>query len=387
MKILHTSDWHLGQSFYTYDRTSEHLAMLDHIADIVRQETPDIFLLSGDVFHVSQPSAAVQSMLSNALMRIKDANPDMVIVMTAGNHDSSSKHDIFRTPWQRLGVYTFGAINSDDICSHIVEVPGKAFVIAVPYAHERNIPEGFWQSLLDEVSSRNQDNLPVVMMAHTTVVGCDYTGHESASQRTVGGIDAIGLDTLGCGYDYLALGHIHHPQTLNKGPRMVRYCGTPLPVSFDETYTHSVSIVEIDSHDAVPTLRKVEIVPTRDVVTLPTKGYASWEEALQLLKDFDSKNPAYIRLNVQTTDFLPANAYDEAMRSTIDKACRFCYIHVHNDRKDMATSRTMTIEEFRAEDPLDIMSRYANDINKEFNDDLKALFREVITQINEKKRL
>ena len=111
MKILHTSDWHLGHTLYNFDRTEEQTAMLAQIIDIVREEKPDAFLLSGDVYHTSQPSAAVQKMFTDAIVQIHEANPDMTIVITAGNHDSGTKHEIFKTPWQALKVFSVGNID------------------------------------------------------------------------------------------------------------------------------------------------------------------------------------------------------------------------------------------------------------------------------------
>ena len=90
MKILHTSDWHLGHTLYSFDRTEEHKAMLKQIIDIVSKHQPDVFLLCGDVYHTPQPSAAVQTLLSDALVDIHNAHPEMTIVMTAGNHDSGT---------------------------------------------------------------------------------------------------------------------------------------------------------------------------------------------------------------------------------------------------------------------------------------------------------
>ena len=87
MKILHTSDWHLGHILYNYDRTQEQLCMLEQMVNIVKEQKPDVFLLCGDVYHTPQPSAAVQTMLTNALLNIHKAQPEMVIVVTVGNHD------------------------------------------------------------------------------------------------------------------------------------------------------------------------------------------------------------------------------------------------------------------------------------------------------------
>lgn len=89
------------------------MVMLLQMVNIVREQKPDVFLLCGDVYHTPQPSAAVQTMFTNALVEIRDANPDMTIVITAGNHDSGTKHDIFRTPWKALKVVTIGCIDSN----------------------------------------------------------------------------------------------------------------------------------------------------------------------------------------------------------------------------------------------------------------------------------
>ena len=102
MKILHTSDWHLGHTIYNYDRTEEQAEMLRQIEEIVKAQKPDVFLLCGDVYHTSQPSNAVQTMFANSLVKIHEANPGMTIVITAGNHDSGTKHDIFARRGEHL---------------------------------------------------------------------------------------------------------------------------------------------------------------------------------------------------------------------------------------------------------------------------------------------
>ena len=157
------------------------MVMLLQMVQIVKEQKPDVFLLCGDVYHTPQPSSAVQTMLTNALLDIHKAHPEMVIVMTAGNHDSGSRHEIFQQPWRELNVYAIGQIERENVDEHIIDVPGKGYVIAVPYCTERNMPEGFFQQLTDLVNERNSEGLPVVMTAHTTVRGCDFTGHDHAT--------------------------------------------------------------------------------------------------------------------------------------------------------------------------------------------------------------
>ncbi len=380
MKILHTSDWHLGHNLYGYDRTEEQTAMIQQIIDIVRREKPDAFLLSGDVYHTAQPSAAVQTMFTDAIVKIHDAHPDMTIVITAGNHDSGTKHEIFRTPWQALKVYSIGNLDKEHPENHIVEVPGKGYIIAIPYCYERSIPEGFFQDLEDEVMRRNEaadSLLPVVLMAHTTVKGCDFKGHDNATEYTVGGIDSLDISDLGDGYDYLALGHIHHEQWIRGGHHRIRYSGSPLAVSFDESYEHSVSIVTIEQHNDEVKLEKIMIENPRPLVSLPSEGTASWEEAKQLLTDFPADIPAYIRLNVEIDDFLPVAANQEAENLTKDKSCRFCLINAKRKAKAQGEQKAMTVQEFQSESPIDIARRFAEDSGIEFDEDMTDMFKEI----------
>lgn len=387
MKILHTSDWHLGHTLYNYDRTEEHMVMLLQMVNIVKEQKPDVFLLCGDVYHTPQPSSAVQTMFTNALVEIHDANPSMTIVITAGNHDSSTKHDIFRTPWKALKVYTVGGIDANRKEDMIVEVPGKGYVIAIPYVNERNMPKGLFQELLDIVEEKNTDNLPVVMSAHTTVRGCDFAGHENASEYSVGGIDSYDLEDMGTGYDYLALGHIHHGQFIHSGMHNVRYCGTPIPVSFDENYKHSVSIVEIASHGEKPSFKEIEINPHRPLVTLPTEGFATWEDAKELLENFPNDIDAYIRLNVEVDDFLPVEANAEAQLICNEKKCRFCVINPRRLKKNRKEAKAMSVEEFKTEEPIEIAQRYAEDLGIEFDSDMKELFNETLAALKEEERM
>lgn len=386
MKILHTSDWHLGHVLYNYDRTEEHQAMLSQMQAIVEKEKPDLFLLCGDVYNLSQPSAAAQTMFSNALVKIHQANPDMTIVVTAGNHDSPARHDVFQTPWLALNVHTVGNLNSDNPGSHIIEVPGKGYVVAIPYCHERNLPDGIFQQLLDRTAELNTGNLPVVMSAHTTVSGCDITGHSNITERHVGGIDSLSVEQMGTGYDYLALGHIHKSQFIHTGKHNVRYSGTPVAVSFDEAYSHSVSMVEIDAHNTTPRVTEIEITNPRPLVTLPATGYVCWEEALNLLSNYPGDISAYIRLNVTTESFLPAEAHYIAEQAIEGKKCMLCQINVKREKQTTDNTPAYTIQELQEEKPLEIARRYAAYKNITFTTEMEELFNQVIDIVNQKDR-
>lgn len=382
MKIIHTSDWHLGHALYNYDRTEEQASMLQQMVEIVGEEQPDVFLISGDVYHTGQPSSAVQTLFAETMVSMHDACPKMQIVVTAGNHDSGSKLDIFHTPWRVLGVHTFGSLSKEDPASRIVALPGVGFVVAVPYCAERHMPENYFQQLLDLVSEQNPDQLPVVLSAHTTVRGCDFAGHDHATDLNVGGIDAFDIKQMGQGYDYLALGHIHHQQFIHTGNHNVRYCGSPLPVSFDESYPHSVSVVTIESHGRQPIVNEVEIKNPRPLVTLPAHGVASWDEARSLLMEFPADNPAYIRLNVMVDAFLPPDAQQEAQRICADKQCRFCVIKVSRPHGPESNTPTFTVEQFHQQRPIDIARRFAQDSGIEFTPEMEKMFDEVLQSMN-----
>ena len=225
------------------------------------------------------------------------------------------------------------------------------------------------------------------MTAHTTVRGCDFAGHENGSEYTVGGIDSYDLDEMGTGYDYLALGHIHHGQFIHSGMHNVRYCGTPIPVSFDENYKHSVSIVEIAEHGKKPTVEEIEINPHRPLVTLPTDGFATWEEAKKLLENYPNDIEAYIRLNVEIDDFLPVEANAEALMICEEKKCRFCVINSRRLKKNRREAKAMSVQEFKTEEPIGIAERYAEDMGIEFDCDLKELFNQALAALRDEERM
>lgn len=381
MKLIHTSDWHLGHTLYGYDRTIEQKAMLEQMVELVREHKPDVFLISGDVYHTSQPSAAVQTMFSEAMVKLHCTHPDMYIVVIAGNHDSASKHEIFTTPWKALNVYAIGNLDKENPQKHIIEVPGKGIVLAVPYAYERNIPDGFFQELIDIASpSHRIAELPIILMAHTTVKGADITGHDKKYDDQVGGIDYIEVEKMGQGYDYLALGHIHKAQYIHTGKHNVRYSGTPISVSFDENYKHTVSLVEVNKGET-PVLKELEIINPFPLVTLPNEGYATWNEAKELLSNFDDSIPAYIRLNVLVEGFLPPNAKDEAYALTNGKQCKVCLLNTKQKNASSDIKETLTVQELQAMNPLDIAIDYAQSKGIEFTEEMQDMFKEVLAQV------
>ena len=389
MKILHTSDWHLGHALYNYDRRDEQQSMLDQMAELVRVEQPDVFLLAGDVYDSTQPSASVQTLFSEALLKIHEACETMLIVCIAGNHDSSSKHMIFHSPWERMNVIMLGGISRDaELSDYILKVGDKGFVVAVPYAADRNMPEDFFKKLQEQVAQQNQEQLPVVLMAHLAVAGSDFKGHDNISETMVGGIDCQSVEVFGEGYDYIALGHIHKAQFVQGTENRVRYCGTPIPISFDEAMgeqEHGITIVEMKRHGDKPTLRIVPINNPHPLVTLPLEDFAEWETVRQQFEAFPDDIPAYVRLNVLVDGHLPATANEEAQQIGSRKQCRFCLINAK--RKVSAGQNTgyqlFTTSEFQKINPMEVARLYLEAKGDKFDDGLMALFHEVMKGIED----
>lgn len=403
MKILHTSDWHLGHSLYNYDRTTEQLAFLEQLARIVTTEKPDAMVVSGDIYHYSTPSAATQKMYTEGMLRIHRACPEMRMVVTAGNHDSSSKLEIDSSLWQHFGVNVVGSIERSqeevNLEKHILEIKDKdgnrkGYVVAVPHIYPQNFPaldantpreerpSRFFQTLLDETRKRNTEGFPVVLMAHLAIEGSDRTGHS----ENIGGIETIALQELGEGYDYLALGHIHCPQEVKGSNRRARYCGTPLPVNFDEAYPHSVTIVELDGHEE-PRLRSVEIENPIPLVTLPREP-KPFEEALKELEEYPADKQAYIRLNVLLdNNYLTPDCHERALNAAKGKACKYCYIKSTRERQAAETDgKHLSIQEIQEKSPLDIARLYYRETEgEEMDEELCELMSEVLRQINPKR--
>ena len=236
MKILHTSDWHLGHFLYNESQEAAQLDMLNQIAEIVAVQQPDALVISGDIYDTTQPSASVQQMFANAIVNIHEACEDMTIVCIAGNHDSGSKHMIFHTPWRALNVHMVGTISKDcNLDDYIIPIADKGYVVAVPFAADRYMPEDVFKVMAEKVAERNEKGLPVVLAAHLAVANSDWRGHDFSTDTNIGGLNCQELSVFADGYDYVALGHIHKQQCLDKEKR-VWYAGTPIAVSFDESY-------------------------------------------------------------------------------------------------------------------------------------------------------
>lgn len=375
MKIIHTSDWHLGHTLYEHDRTAEQEAFLNQLKNIVVEEKPDALLVSGDVYDRTNPSTSVQKMYYRALLDIHEACPGVTIVVTAGNHDSKAMLELGRELWLKAGVRVVGQVERKDgmidLDKHIICVMdeggvAKGFVVAVPHIFDQNYPvldddspreqrrRVFFQALYDRVEKVNAGNLPVVMMAHLTVVNCKIEGQEP---DVVGGINEVSQEELGDSYDYIALGHIHYPQTIKSGTGVARYSGSPVPVNFDETYPHSVSVVSVE-RGVAPIVKEVGIKNIKPMMTVPAKP-SGFDDAVFCLENIGDNEECYVRLNILMSEPLPPDYMERIAKALDGKRAAYCYCKVTKpEYVNQENETAVTYDEFKELTPIDVAQRF-----------------------------
>ncbi len=299
MRLLHTADWHLGRSFHGADLSDAHQRVLDHLVDLARDERPDLIVVAGDVFDRAYPPLDAVERYDDAIARL--AALGRPVVVTSGNHDSAV----------RLGVYSRVAESAHvhvrtrpERIAEPIEVPSSdgttgLLVYAIPYLDPPTSAVGIGATEpthagvlgraveLISADRAQRPNLPAVYVAHAVVTG----GKPIAEDRTstversidVGGVSAVPARVFE-GADYVALGHLHRPQTL--GDRL-RYSGAPLAFGFDEAGDRkSVSLVELSPGEA-PRITAIETPVPRQIARirgtidelLTDAAHASAEEA------------------------------------------------------------------------------------------------------------
>lgn len=318
MRILHTADLHLGQIIYqSYDRCDEHSWFFKQLKTWCIEEKPDALLVSGDIFDIQQPSAATKKAFTDYFADLHRECPDMHIVITAGNHDSASRIQADSKVWEFAGTTLVGVAPQDDNDGwqdkYIVRLK-TGYVVAMPYVIGGRKEQ--LQSILDSIAEENTDGKPVVMMGHAAVTGLDITGHS-----IIGTLKTQDTESFGSGYDYLALGHIHKPQTIGHlddamleevvySAPVARYSGSALHVSCDEAYPHTVSLVDIEKHCGNVKIKQLRIDERRHFYVLPLDGtaFASEEDALDAVERFvKDYKVGYIRLRIDSKVIISSN--------------------------------------------------------------------------------
>lgn len=391
MKFIHTSDWHIGQDFYRYDREEEHRSFFHQLCAIVEREQPDAMLVSGDIYHTAVPSAAAQKLYTDSMVAIHEACPSMSIIVTAGNHDSYSRLESAHELWRLANVKVIGYAergeNNESIeKKHIIPIQGKdgetiAYVIAIPHIRESQM--GLFNTTQEIVREKNKDEVPVIMMGHLTLCGADLRGHD---EQSVGGMDYVEINTLGDYYDYFALGHIHHTQFI-KGNEKARYSGSPIQVNFDEMYPHSVSLVEINRHGEKASVKEVTIHNDHRFLTIPPKPLP-FEEAIKEFMVTPIDPSSYVCLNVEVEDYVPSDAEARIEHLLKEKDCRFCKIKTtRRAKKHEEEIITIDSSEIKSMEPAELASIYYKETQgKELDEEMVRMIREITEELHRKER-
>ena len=389
MKILHTSDWHVGQILnFHYDRQLEHQYFFDQLCDIIERERPDAMLVCGDLYDKSAPGNNSMRFLSDNLLRLCDLAPAMPIVLTAGNHDSSSRVESMAGVWRRVNAYFVGGAEKSGndylLDRHILEIPDKGWIAAVPFVP--GYQNDLYNSVLREIHLRNKKNLPVILMGHTTVGNAVFTAHETTSfngRDVVGGIDSMNLNDIDDDYDYFALGHIHTPQTLPNGK--ARYCGSPVQLNFKEQFTHSVTMVTVNRHGDSPAIETVSLEPLRRFYVIPERP-TPLEEALDYLETHLPCQQGYVQVNVLAAGRLPSDT-ENRIRSILERGenllyCDYKCTRPSDDGRKVRTMPDFNLTEFREKDPFEIAEHYfQNTMQTDMDESLKELLHSVIQEV------
>ncbi|MCW2507014.1 MAG: sbcD [Modestobacter sp.] len=273
MRLLHTSDWHIGRSLHGTDLLAEQEAVLGGLAEVVATESVDVVLVAGDVYDRAVPSADATGVLDRVLMRLRSAGA--AVVLTPGNHDSARRLGFGAGLMARSGVHVRAATPALDEPVLFSDEHGDVAVYGLPYLepevarHELGLAEGrSHEAVLTAAMDRVRADLFLrpgvrsVVLAHAFVGG----GVPSDSERDicVGGVDLVPAAVFD-GVDYVALGHLHRPQTLSD---RVRYSGSPLAYSFGEAGQQKQAwLVDLDA-DGLGIVRAVPLPAPRQLTVL-----------------------------------------------------------------------------------------------------------------------
>ena len=308
IRILHTADWHLGQTFFGYDRTQEHEHFLDWLAGVLTKNKIDVLIVAGDVFDVSNPSAASQRMFYRFIHRVTTENPRLQLVVVAGNHDSAARLESplpllqeMRTEIKGIVRKQNGKIDYEHLLVELKNAAGEveALCLAVPFLRQGDYPvvetegnpyaEGvkeLYARLLKYALKKRTDGQALVAVGHLLATGSEIAEKDHSERIIIGGLESVSPESFPEQIVYTALGHIHKAQRVS-GRENTRYAGSPLPMSFAEKhYHHGVVKVTLDEGWAVE-IEKLEYTPLVRLLSIPATEAAAPDEVLDELRGLE----------------------------------------------------------------------------------------------------
>jgi len=317
MRILHTSDWHLGQNFYSKSRATEHEMFLEWLLETAQSHDVDAIIVAGDIFDTGQPPSYARELYNRFVVNLQQTGCHLVIV--AGNHDSVATLNESRDILAFLNTTVVASAgHAPQILKKRDGTPG-AVLCPVPFLRPRDIVQStaglsggekqqhllqsitdYYHQQYDEACTlRGKLPIPVIATGHLTTVGASKS--DAVRDIYIGTLDAFPAQNFPPA-DYIALGHIHRAQIIG-GCDHIRYCGSPISLSFDETgkakSVHLVSFID-GKLSAVETLE----VPVTQPLAVLKGDLASITAQLEQYREAELNPPVWLDIEITTDDYL-----------------------------------------------------------------------------------
>jgi exonuclease SbcD len=391
LRILHTSDWHLGSELYTQKRTEQFGRFLDWLIATIKEEKIDALLVSGDIFDTANPPHAAEKQYYSFLASLHDTCCKTAVI-TAGNHDSPSKLEAAKDVLSALDVHVVAEANDDGI---IVPLGNEAVVLAVPFLRSADFLSGtegetieekerqfgtavkaYYRDLADKAKREYPGRL-IIAMGHCYLRGSAIPGGKDASDFMVGNLGALGSDIFPPSIAYAALGHLHTPQSI--GNERIRYCGSPLPISFSEAGGQK----EVDVLETKGESLSLRSIPVPRFCHLEVVEGKTVEELCASLAALVEKEPVWVEAHYTGIERVPSLA--DVLRETI-KGSNVSLLKI----TDEAQTRRILQEQEQVQDlsllsAEDLFTLKLNEqhIPEEQRPALFALFRQVVEETSQ----
>lgn len=409
MKILHTADWHIGQTFHEYDRSYEHQQFLDWLVTTIKDKQIDVLLISGDVFDLSNPSAASVKMFYSFLREAIKINPDLQIIITAGNHDSASRLESPKPLLESSNIHIVGiverkedgSIDYDKLVIPIKDKTGKikAWCLAVPFLRMGDYPaipdcanpyaEGvakLYEDVYQFAFAKKQVGQSIICMGHLHTQQAEITDMDKTERVIMGGVECIAASAFHIDIKYVALGHIHKAQKVG-GKDHIRYCGSPIPMSFSEmNYKHQVIVFDLDG-EHISNLESGEVPLSVKLLRVPSKN-SKLSEVLSALDQLSSSVANRVLAPYLEVRVL-LDGPEPGLRHKIETALTGKYVRLAKiDVKYPASPSAEKNVGLAAEDqlkelkPLEVFSKiYQSKFNTSVPDTIQQLFNQVADEV------
>lgn len=277
MRVLHTSDWHLGQTLHNFERSYEHQCFLDWLLATIVREQADTLLIAGDIFDNANPSAAAQKQFYHFVQQAKTHAPHLNLVIIAGNHDSPGRLEAPGPLLEAHGARVIGHVlraadGQIELERMLLPLTGpdgtiKAWCLAIPFLRPGDVPRVpastdqagpdpspdpylagialLYRQVLELALTKRQPGQAILAMGHCHMVGGEMS-NDSERRIVIGGTEMLPSGIFDPVIAYAALGHLHLAQSVGR-QNHIRYCGSPIPLSFAEVdYKHQILRLDFD---------------------------------------------------------------------------------------------------------------------------------------------